>query len=67
MATLEILARDFSATARASTVHCDLEPVKLEANAELVIYRLVQEASPTSPSTPAPSRCGSGSSRTMAR
>ena len=43
VATLEILAREYSATSGV-TVHCALEPVKLEANAELVIYRLVQEA-----------------------
>jgi len=41
--TLEILARDFSTTSGVK-VHCALEPVKLEATAELVVYRLVQEA-----------------------
>ena len=41
--TLEILARDFS-TSSGVKVHCTLEPVKLEATAELVVYRLVQEA-----------------------
>jgi signal transduction histidine kinase len=41
--TLEILARDFSTTSGVQ-VHCTLEPVKLEATAELVVYRLVQEA-----------------------
>jgi signal transduction histidine kinase len=43
VATLEILAREYAATSGVK-VHCDFEPVKLEANAELVIYRLVQEA-----------------------
>ncbi|MBC7956468.1 MAG: CHASE3 domain-containing protein [Cytophagales bacterium] len=43
VATLEILARDFS-TNSGITVHCDLEPVKLPTDAELVVYRLVQES-----------------------
>ncbi|MES2582957.1 MAG: CHASE3 domain-containing protein [Pseudomonadota bacterium] len=43
VATLEILARDFSKTA-GIPVHCALQPVQLTANAELVLYRLVQEA-----------------------
>lgn len=43
VATLEILARDFS-THSGILVHCDLEPVKLQTNAELVVYRLVQES-----------------------
>jgi signal transduction histidine kinase len=43
VATLEILVRDF---AKQSSIeaHCALEPVELEASAELVVYRLVQEA-----------------------
>lgn len=43
VATLEILGREFSKTA-GIPVHCDLHPVQLTANAELVVYRLVQEA-----------------------
>lgn len=43
VATLEILARDF-ATNSGITVHSDLAPVKLETDAELVVYRLVQES-----------------------
>lgn len=43
VATLEILARDFAKTA-GIPVHCELQPVQLTANAELVVYRLVQEA-----------------------
>lgn len=43
VATLEILARDFS-THSGVTVHCALEPTRLEPTVELVIYRLVQEA-----------------------
>lgn len=43
VATLEILAREF-AEHSGVVVHCDLEPVELEAPAELMIYRLVQEA-----------------------
>ena len=43
VATLEILAREF-AEQSGVRVHSDLAPVKLEATAELVIYRLVQEA-----------------------
>lgn len=43
VATLEILARDFS-THSGITVHSDLAPVKLETDAELVVYRLVQES-----------------------
>jgi signal transduction histidine kinase len=42
-ATLEILAREFSERSGLQ-VHCALQPVKLEANAEMVIYRVVQEA-----------------------
>jgi len=41
--TLEILARDF-AQQSGLQVHSALEPVKLDPTAELVIYRLVQEA-----------------------
>ncbi len=43
VATLEILARDFTKNS-GTVVHCALEPVQLEATAELVIYRLVQES-----------------------
>ena len=43
VATLEILGREFSKTA-GIPVHCELQPVRLTANAELVVYRLVQEA-----------------------
>jgi len=43
VATLETLARDFSKTA-GIPVHCTLQPVQLNANTELVVYRLVQEA-----------------------
>jgi signal transduction histidine kinase len=43
VATLEILARDFS-TNSGIAVHCDLHPVKLQSDAELVVYRLVQES-----------------------
>ena len=43
VATLEILGRDFSKSA-GIPVHFALQPVQLTANAELVIYRLVQEA-----------------------
>jgi signal transduction histidine kinase len=43
VATLEILAREF-ADQSGLRVHCALEAVALEADAELVVYRLVQEA-----------------------
>jgi signal transduction histidine kinase len=43
VATLEILAREFSEHSGVE-VHAALEPVTLEASAELMIYRLVQEA-----------------------
>lgn len=43
VATLEILAREFAAQSGVE-VHCALEAVKLDADAELTIYRLVQEA-----------------------
>jgi signal transduction histidine kinase len=43
VATLEILAREFSDHSGVE-VKCALEPVNLEANAELMVYRLVQEA-----------------------
>ncbi len=42
-ATLEILAREFAASS-AMEVQCTVEPVLLEPAAELVIYRMVQEA-----------------------
>ncbi len=42
-ATLEILAREF-ATSSGIEVQCAVEPVPLEPAAELVIYRMVQEA-----------------------
>ena len=41
--TLEILARDFAERSGVQ-VHCQVQPVRLEATAELVIYRVVQEA-----------------------
>ncbi len=41
--TLEILAREFAASSGVQ-VHCALAPVRLDADAELMIYRLVQEA-----------------------
>ena len=43
VATLEILAREFAERSGVE-VHCVLAPVKLEPDAELVVYRLVQEA-----------------------
>lgn len=43
VATLEILAGEFEA-ASGITVHRTLAPVRLAAGAELVVYRLVQEA-----------------------
>lgn len=43
VATLEILAREF-AEQTGIKMHCELEPVGLEATAELVIYRAVQES-----------------------
>jgi signal transduction histidine kinase len=43
IATLEILAREFGETSGIK-VECELEPVKLPANAELTLYRVVQEA-----------------------
>jgi signal transduction histidine kinase len=43
VATLEILARDF-AERSGLAVHCSLAAVHLEATAELMVYRLVQEA-----------------------
>ena len=43
VATLEILGREFSKTAGVR-VHCALQAVQLTPNAELVVYRLVQEA-----------------------
>lgn len=41
--TLEILAQEFSDQS-ATPVVCELQPVGLSASAELVVYRLVQEA-----------------------
>jgi signal transduction histidine kinase len=43
VATLEILAREFSENSNVA-VQCQLEPVALDANAELIVYRVVQEA-----------------------
>ena len=43
VAALEILGREFSKSA-GIPVHCTLEAVQLTPNAELVVYRLVQEA-----------------------
>jgi len=43
VATLEIQASEFSAQAGVE-VECDLAPVRLTPSAELVVYRLVQEA-----------------------
>jgi signal transduction histidine kinase len=43
VATLEILAREF-AERSGLQVHCALQPVRLGASADLVVYRLVQEA-----------------------
>jgi len=43
VSTLEILAREF-ADHSGVEVQCALEPVDLEANGELMVYRLVQEA-----------------------
>lgn len=42
-ATLEILTSEFSKTSGIET-HCELEPVLLSASAELMVYRVVQEA-----------------------
>ena len=43
VATLEILAREFAERSGVA-VHCELVPVPLAGAAELVVYRLVQEA-----------------------
>jgi signal transduction histidine kinase len=43
LAALEILTREF-AEQSGLAVHCALEPVELDADAALVVYRLVQEA-----------------------
>ncbi|MBK7313450.1 CHASE3 domain-containing protein [Candidatus Aalborgicola defluviihabitans] len=43
VASLKILAGEFSKTA-GIPVHCALQPVQLTPNAQLVVYRLVQEA-----------------------
>lgn len=41
--TLEILGREYASHSGVQ-VHCTLEPVKLQPDAQLVVYRLVQEA-----------------------
>lgn len=43
VATLEILTREFAEISGVE-VHCELERVELEVSAELMVYRLVQEA-----------------------
>jgi signal transduction histidine kinase len=43
VSALEILAREFAERSGVQ-VHCSLAPVKLHAGAELMVYRLVQEA-----------------------
>lgn len=43
VAALEIAAREF-ARCSGIEVHCELAPVRLDARAELAVYRLVQEA-----------------------
>jgi len=43
VATLEILTREFAANSGIE-VHCSLAAVELQASAELMVYRLVQEA-----------------------
>ncbi len=43
VATLEILAREYAERSGVQ-VHCTLEPVALRPEAELIIYRVVQEA-----------------------
>ncbi|SDP46306.1 Signal transduction histidine kinase [Rhodoferax sp. OV413] len=43
VSTLEILAREFADQSTVQ-VHCSLEPVELKTTAELMVYRLVQEA-----------------------
>jgi signal transduction histidine kinase len=43
VATLEILAREFTERS-AIEVHCALQPVPLQAPAEIAVYRVVQEA-----------------------
>ena len=43
VATLEILTREFGENSGVE-VHCALEPVELQVSAELMVYRLVQEA-----------------------
>jgi len=42
-ATLEILTREFAEQSGVQ-VHCDIEPVSLRPVAELIVYRVVQEA-----------------------
>ncbi|WP_310386189.1 CHASE3 domain-containing protein [Roseateles sp.] len=41
--TLEILVREF-AEAKGLQVHCELQPVELASGAEIIVYRVVQEA-----------------------
>ena len=41
--TLEILVREF-AEAKGLQAHCELQPVELASGAEIVVYRVVQEA-----------------------
>ena len=43
VATLQILAREYTERSGVE-VHCTLEPVELQPSADLVVYRLVQEA-----------------------
>ena len=43
VATLEILVREY-AEGSGIQAHCRFEPVRLEASADLVVYRMVQEA-----------------------
>lgn len=43
VSTLEILAQDF-ARAGGLPVHCNLQPVRLQPQADLMVYRLVQES-----------------------
>ena len=43
VATLEILVREYAERSGVQA-HCALEPVELEATADLVVYRMVQEA-----------------------
>lgn len=43
VATLEILVREF-AEAKGLEAHCDLRPVELASSAEIVVFRVIQEA-----------------------